>query len=95
MDIEEEDLGLFLFDKPAFGEIDRTATVNKHEHFDFIVGFGFLNPVLELGICGDWVDFVLDVFALEHFLDRRRGTENILRVQIESTSTATKMTIET
>jgi len=95
VDIEEEYLRLLLLDYPSFSEVDHTPAIDEHEHPDVLIDFGLVNTQWDLGIGGDRVDLVLYIFALEEFLDREGITENILRVQMLSMSTAAKMTMET
>ena len=68
MNVEQENVGLLLLDDPELGEIDEPTAVNEHEHFDSIVDARFLDTRVEVRVGGDRVDFILDVFALEHFL---------------------------
>lgn len=95
IDVEEKYLGLFLLDDPVVGEVDDATAIDEKEHFDLVIGLGFLDSGSQLRIGRDWVDFVLDILALEHFLAKRRRTQKILRVHRESRSTAAKITIET
>ena len=95
VNVKEEDLGLLLLHEPEEGEVDKASTVDEHEHLDPVVGLGLLNAVLQLSVGGDRVDLVLNVLAHEHFLPRKGFTEKIFSVQIESTSTAMKTTIDT
>ena len=95
VNIEEKDLGFLVLLKEILSQIDQASAVDEHEHFDFLEWFWLFNAALELSVGGDRVDLILNVLALEHFLSRYKNTENILRVQMESTSTAIKMTIET
>ena len=95
VDIEKKDLCLFLLNDPVVSEVDDSSTVDEHKHFDFIEVFGFLYSGVEFSVGGDRVDGVENILAFEHFLGEMGGTDSILRVQMESTSTAVKMTMET
>lgn len=95
VDVEKENLCLFLLNEPVFGEIDDSSAIDEEEHLDLVVGAGLLDASTQFRVGGHGVDLVLHVFAPEHLLNGLTLTDSILRVQMESTSTAAKITIET
>jgi hypothetical protein len=95
MNVEQKNVSLLLLDNPELGEINESPAVDEHKHFHSVVDARFFYTRVEVGVSRDWIDLVLDVFALEHFLANIRYTDSILSVQTESTSTPTNMTIET
>jgi len=95
MNVEKEYVCLLLLDNPKFCKVNESTTVDEHKHFDTIVDARLLYPRVKVRVGGDWIDFILDVFAFKHFLAKKKCTDSILRVQTESTSTPTNITIET
>ncbi len=82
--IEQEYLGSIwvLGVEPLFGQVNKAATVDEHEHLDRLVVLGLLDSLLEFGVSGDWVNFVLDALASEEFLgSMERYCEHLQRAQ--------------
>jgi hypothetical protein len=95
VNVKKKNLCFLLLHNPVFSEVDNTSAIDEHEHLDLLIGARLLDACGQFGIGSDGVDLVLYVLAFEYFLGYAESTEKILRVQIESTSTATNITIET
>lgn len=70
VDVKKKDLGsVFLIeDKPFLSQVDHSSTVDKHEKLYSLVLFGVFDLLFKFCIAGNRIDFVVNVFAFEEFL---------------------------